>query len=82
MDLRGEGGGSGLAWPFVSLAFWLGFPPAPLYLPPGRLPVFGSKALTEFLQKHNFDFIIRAHEIKADGIQTTPWLNRGPKLKV
>ncbi len=38
----------------------------------GRLPVFGDKALKEFLSKHNFDFIIRAHEIKADGIQTRP----------
>eukprot|EP00668_Euglena_longa_P042281 GGOE01055857.1.p1 GENE.GGOE01055857.1~~GGOE01055857.1.p1 ORF type:complete len:471 (-),score=156.20 GGOE01055857.1:399-1781(-) len=48
-----------------------GFGPNMFRDPTGRLPVFGSKALTEFLQKHNFDFIIRAHEIKADGIQIT-----------
>jgi|Transcript_82965 diadenosine tetraphosphatase ApaH/serine/threonine PP2A family protein phosphatase len=37
--------------------------------PTGRLPIFGNKAIDQFLQRHKFDFIIRAHEIKGDGLQ-------------
>ena len=37
--------------------------------PTGRLPTFGNKAIDAFLARHGFDFIIRAHEIKGDGLQ-------------